>query len=171
MKKILSVVVVLFLSVTGFAFAEGKTDIQKIAVVHVQRILQDSPKVADVNKKLQDEFQPRQEALSELQKKVQDEVADLNKNASIMDDSDKTQAQEKIAKERQDFLDKANALQQDFNKAQTEFMKQIFEDLNGVITKLAKQDGYSVILDSQAVAFADPSLDITNDVLAAFNDS
>lgn len=170
MKKIVGFVCVLALSVASFSVAVAQGD-QKIAVVHVQRILQDAPKVAEVNKNLQTEFQPRQEALSELQESVQEEVADLNKNASIMDDDDKQSAQEKIAKDRANFLEKANALQEDFNKAQTGFMKEIFEDLNEVITKVANKNGYSVVLDSQAVAFADPSLDITSDVLSAFNDS
>lgn len=170
MKKLVAFVSVIVLSAAsvGVSFAQST---QKIAVVHVQRILQEAPKVAEINQKLKDEFQPRQDELAQVQQTVQEEVADLNKNETIMDENDIKVVQEKIAKERADFLQQANALQTDFNQAQTGFMKEVFEDLNGVITDLAKEKGFDVVLDSQAVAFADPSLDITSDVLTAFNNS
>ena len=174
MKKIIGAMFVVFLSMIGMSVAcaedmKNTQSVQKIAVVHVQRILQDAPKVAAVNKKLQDEFQPRQDKLSALQKEVQKEVDDLNKNAAIMKEADKIAAQDKANKDRTDFLTQANTLQTDFNKAQTAYMKDIFEALNKVLTAMAKKEGYTLILDSQAVAFADPSLDITSNVLAAFN--
>ena len=168
MNKIFTIVSFVILSVVGMSVAIA-AETPKIAVVHVQRILQDSPKVADVNKKLQDEFKPRQESLSRLQETVQAHVADLNKNESVMSDADKRVAQEKVADERADFLKKAGDLQQDFNTAQTGFMKEIFEALNKIISGIAKKDGYSLVLDSQAVAFADPTLDITSEVLSEFN--
>ena len=174
MKKIIGIIFAMFLSMIGMnvALAEDMKNtqgMQKIAVVHVQRILQDAPKVAAINKKLQDEFQPRQDKLSALQKDVQKEVDDLNKNSAVMKEADKIAAQDKANKDRTDFLAQANALQADFNKAQTAYMKDIFEALNKVLTAMAKEEGYTLILDSQAVAFADPKLDITSAVLAAFN--
>ena len=170
MKKLVAFVSVLVISAASVSVSFAQST-QKIAVVHVQRILQEAPKVAEINQKLKDEFQPRQDELAQVQQTVQEEVADLNKNATIMEEGGIKAAQEKIAKERADFLQEANTLQTEFNQAQTGFMKDVFEDLNVVITRLAKDKGYDVVLDSQAVAFADPTLDITNDVLAAFNNS
>jgi Skp family chaperone for outer membrane proteins len=69
MKKVLAIVGSILLISGTQAFAEKAASNQPvIAVVNVQQIFQSSPKIADLNKKLQGEFKGRQEKLIAAQK-------------------------------------------------------------------------------------------------------
>ena len=49
-------------------------------------------------------------------------------------------------------------------------MQNILGDLNGIVSKIAKNQSYSLVLDAQAVIFATDGNDITKDVAKQFND-
>ena len=48
-------------------------------------------------------------------------------------------------------------------------MQGILKDLNGIVTNIAKNQNYALVLDSQAVIYAADGNDITKDVASQFN--
>ena len=56
----------------------------KVAVVNVQQVLQQSPRVAELSKKLESEFKDRQTKIGDEQKALQDELDKFKKESPTM---------------------------------------------------------------------------------------
>lgn len=145
----------------------------KVGVVNVQQILQQSPKVAALSKKLESDFKARQTKIAAKQKSLQDELEQFKKDSADnknMSQKDRDAAQKKIAADRSDLVKDVVAYQQDLGKEQNKVMQGILNDLNGVVSSLAKEKGLSLVLDSQAVIFTEQKdNDLTKDVEKKFN--
>lgn len=141
----------------------------KIAVVNVQQILQQSARVTDLSKKLEDQFKPRQQKLSDQQKSLQDEVDKLKKDSSTMAQKERDSLQKKVESDRAALVKQVVSYQQDLNKEQNSIMQGLLGDLNGIVSGIAKKNSYNLVLDAQAVVYAPDSTDITKQVSDQFN--
>ncbi len=150
------------------AFAADAANM-KLAVVNVQQILQQSPRVADLSKKLEEQFKPRQQKLNDEQKSLQDQIDALKKDSSTMAAKDKDSLQKKVETDRAALVKQVVAYQQDLNKEQNQIMQGLLADLNSIVTGIAKKNSYNLVLDAQAVVYAPESTDITKQVSDQFN--
>lgn len=141
----------------------------KVAVVNVQQLLQQSPRVAELSKKLEDKFKGRQNKIGEEQKSLQEKLEKFKKESPTMAKKSKESEEKKLADDRADLVKKVVAYQQDLQKEQNKIMQDILKDLNDTVKKIAKKDSYALVLDSQAVIYAGDSSDITKEVEKAFN--
>jgi len=162
-SKIIAIVGSILLGVLPVYPAFAASDI-KVAVVNVQQILQQSSRVADLSKRLEDQFKPRQQKLSDDQKNLQDEVDKLKRDSSTMSQKDRDALQKKIEADRAVLVKQVVAYQQDLNKEQNRIMQGLLGDLNGIVTDLAKKNSFALVLDSQAVVYAADSTDVTKQV-------
>jgi outer membrane protein len=153
----------------GLSQAAVAADI-KVAVVNVQQVLQQSPRVAELSKKLEAQFKTRQTKIGDEQKALQDELDKFKKESPTMSAKDRTDTEKKISADREALVKKVVAYQQDLQKEQNKIMQNILGDLNGIVSDIAKKQAYSLVLDSQAVVFAADGNDITKDVEKQFND-
>lgn len=151
------------------SFAADATGTPRVAVVNVQQVLQQSPRVAELSKKLESQFKARQTKINDEQKSLQDELEKFKKESPTMSQSARDSMQKKIADERSDLVKQVVAYQQDLQKEQNKIMQGIMTDLNGIVSTIAKNQNYSLVLDSQAVIYATDGNDITKDVAKQFN--
>lgn len=155
---------------TGVALAADAAAPIKVGIVNVQQVLQQSPRVVALSKKLESQFKDRQTKINDEQKSLQDELDKFKKESSTMSDKDRDAAQKKIAADRSSLVKEAVTYQQDLQKEQNKIMQGILSDLNGIVSNIAKNQSFSLVLDSQAVIFAADGNDITKDVAKKFND-
>lgn len=145
------------------------TSTLRVAVVNVQQVLQQSPKVAEISKKLEKDFKDRQTQITEEQKNLQDDLDKFKKESPTMSQKDRDATQKKIATKRSELVKKVVAYQQDLQKEQNKAMQGILNNLNGIVSTIAKQQNYALVLDAQAVIFASDGNDITKEVSKQFN--
>lgn len=171
MKKVLALISsVLIVGATQvYAADSAPLGLSNIAVVNVQQVLQQSPKIADINKKLQDQFKARQQKLLAQQKSLQDEMDKFKQESPTMAAKDKDAMQKKISDDQAGLVKQVTAFQQDLNKEQNKQMQGVLGQLNSIISDLAKKSNYSLVLDSQAVIYAKDSSDITKQVAKSFD--
>lgn len=141
----------------------------RIAVVNVQQVFQQSPRVASLSKKLETEFKDRQDDLNKQQQAFQDASEKFKKEAPTMSQKDRDAATKKLTADRADLLKKVLAFQQDFQKEQTKITQGLFKDLDGIVSDIAKKQSYNLVLDAQPVLFAADREDITQQVSDQFN--
>ena len=151
------------------AVSVAQADVGKVAVVNVQQLMQQSPRVASLSKNLEAQFKARQSKIAAQQQALQDELEKFKKESPTMKQADRDAMQKKMASERADLVKQVVAYQQDVQKSQSQAMQSVMGDLNSVVSNIAKAQGYSIVLDSQAVLFSQGS-DITADVAKQFND-
>lgn len=179
MKKILAVGLMFCSVVSMNAFSASTSAVSadksisdvlsSVAVVNIQEIFQQSPRIADLNKKLQNQFKPRQDKLVAAQKSLQDELDQFKKESVTMSKKDKESMQKKIASDQDALSKDANAFQQDLGKEQKKILGNVQNDLNNIISAISKKNGYHLVLDAQAVVFASANNDITKDVMKEFD--
>lgn len=169
MKKILALVASVLLLGSTTVLAADTTSQPNIAIVNVQQLFQQSPKIAELNKKLQNQFKGRQEKLAAAQKDLQDELDKFKKDSSTMTQKDKDSLQKKIIDDQASLSKDYAAFQKDLNAEQNKVMKTVLAQLNEVIGSIAKKSNYTMVLDAQAVIYSGENADITKQVEKEFD--
>src|SRR5579862_4479836 len=117
MKKVLAMVSAILVVGGTSAYAADTTAKQpNVAVVNVQQLFQQSPKIANLNKQLQSKFKARQDKLVAAQKSLQDELDKFKKDSATMNEKDKTALQNKISDDQAALSKDAGVFQQDLSK-------------------------------------------------------
>ena len=150
----------------GLALASSAAQAaDKIAVVNVSNIFQQLPQRATVAKQLENEFKGRATDLQAQERAIQAQMQNLQRNGSTMKASERSSLEKDIMAKRQSFENKAQAFEQDNRRRQMEERNKILSSIQTAVKKVADDEGYDVVLDTNSVAYAANSKDITSDVL------
>lgn len=169
-KKIVSfvaAVAVTLLLCTGSAWAENTS----IAVLDMQKVVLNS----NYGKAAQIEIEQRVKELETTFKKDEADIAgmqaEFEKKSSVWSEEVKRDKALEIQKLRRDMRIKQDDANQELKQLQEKKLAPIFQELEGVVKKFAKDKGYQVILPGQAVLYAVEGVDITNEITQALNAS
>ena len=155
----------------GFAilsFSAGVLAENKIGFVNSQKILNDAPQAARAKKKIEKDFEKRDQDLQRIAKQLQGMQENLDKNAATMAESERRAKEREFADLNRDFQRKQREFREDLSQRQNEEMAAIFERVNKIIKQIAEADKYDVIL--QEAVYANPRIDITDKVMKALGD-
>ena len=161
-NHIRTVLAVLALSCLGFA-APGALAQSKVGFVNTERILRDAAPAMRAQKKIEAEFQKRDQELSrtaEQLKKMQDE---LEKNAVTMSESQRRAKERDFGELNRDFQRRQREFREDLNQRRNEELAQVVEQANRVIRRIAEQEKYDIVF--QDAVYASPAIDITDKVI------
>lgn len=162
LKKIL-VSGIALVTISCGALAEGK-----IGFVNSQKILNDAPQAAKAKKKIEKDFEKRDQELQRIAKQLQGLQENLDKNAVTMAESDRRNKEREFGDLNRDFQRKQREFREDLSQRQNEEMAAIFERVNKVIKQIAEAEKYDVIF--QEAVYASPRIDITDRVIKALGD-
>lgn len=137
----------------------------KIAIVNVSSIFQQLPQRATVAKQLENEFKSRATELQSQERDLQSKMQKLQRDGSTMKASDRTKMEKDIMAQRDAFSQKAQAFEQDNRRRQAEERNKLLSRIQDAVRAVAKDKGYDLVIDANAVAYADSSNDITAQVL------
>lgn len=137
----------------------------KIAVVNVSSIFQQSPQRAVVAKQLENEFKGRATELQSMERDLQTKMQRLQRDGSTMKASERSSLEKSVMAQRETFSTKAQAFEQDNRRRQTEERNKILSRIQDSVKSVATKEGYDVVIDANAVAYASNAKDITADVL------
>ncbi|MBI5921215.1 MAG: OmpH family outer membrane protein [Betaproteobacteria bacterium] len=137
----------------------------KIGFVNSQRILNDAPQAAKAKKKLEKEFEKRDQELVKLSKQLQTTQESLEKNSVAMPESERRTKEREFNELNRDFLRKQREFKEDLNLRQNEEMAAIYERVNKVIKGIAEAEKYDIIF--QEAVYANQRIDLTDKVIKA----
>jgi outer membrane protein len=137
----------------------------KIAVVNVQSIFQQMPARDAVAKQLENEFKGRATQLQAQERDLQTKMQKLQRDGSTMKASDRSKLEKDVMAQRETFSTKAQAFEQDNRRRQAEERNKILSRIQDAVKTVASKEGYDVVIDANAVAYANSDKDITADVL------
>ena len=137
----------------------------KFGFVNTERILRDAAPAVKAQKKIEAEFQTRDQELAraaEQLKKMQDE---LEKNSVTMSETQRRAKEREFGDLNRDFQRRQREFREDLNQRRNEELAQVVEQANRVIRQIAEQEKYDIIF--QDAVFANPRIDITDKVIKA----
>ena len=141
----------------------------KIGVINTDRILRESTPAKDAAKKIEQEFQTRDAAIARQDRELRDLSAKLDREGVTMSQADRTALQRDVETRSRDLERTRRQLAEDLKARQFDEMGKIKERLDAVLTKLAKEQGYDLIL--QDGLFVRRSVDVTDAVIKALEAS
>ncbi len=141
----------------------------KVAVVDIQRAVMETEDGLRAQAQLKKYFDRRQAELNGRQEELLKKKDDLEKQSKLL-------SKEALARAMDDWQRQMAELQQVFQsyngelgKKQNEITAPIYARVSGYLRKIAKKDGYDVILDRQAVPYVRSELDLTDLVISMYN--
>ena len=140
----------------------------KIGFVNSQRVLNDAPQATKAKKKIEKEFEKRDQELQKVAKQLQTLQESMEKNSVTMSESDRRNKEREFSDLNRDFQRKQREFREDLNLRQNEEMAAIFERVNKVIKSIAESDKYDIIF--QEAVYASPRIDLTDRVIKALGD-
>ena len=141
----------------------------KMAVVSLEQILQNSKYAESLNADLRKQFQPRQSAMNDAQRKLQDEVDQYTFNSFSMTPDDRTKLQSTIQADKTALDKMAAEFQKDYATAQAQAQGQFLKKLSDVINKIGASEHYDIIERAANILYINGSVDITKQVTDQMN--
>lgn len=150
------------------AVSDARAD-TKIGVVNVQYAISQTEDGIRATNTLKKAFDKKQQDLDGRQAELEKMKGDIQKQTSILSREALTRRMEDWQKRMVDlqtvFVDHNKELQ----KKQSELMAPIMKKMVGSISRIAKKNGYDVIVDAQAALYARQDLDLTDQVIQQYN--
>jgi len=141
----------------------------KIGFVNGQRVINESPQAARAKKKLEKEFEKRDQDLQRLGKQLQSMQEGLEKNAVTMSEADRRNKEREFNDLNREFQRRQREFREDLNLRQNEEMSAIYERVNKVIKQVAESEKYDLILQEAVVV--SNRIDLTDKVIKALQES
>jgi outer membrane protein len=162
MKKL--VVALSVLMMAAAAKAESK-----IGFVDMQKAIQSSSAGKKAKTELEAEFNKKKKELEKKEADLKKMGEDLEKKKSVLSEEALGKKQAEFQEEMLKYRDVVGKSQMEIQKKERELTAPILEKMKKVIAKLAKDKGYSMVLENnQGVLFATPDSDLTEDVIKAY---
>ena len=142
----------------------------KIAVVDTAQAIQQSMEATAFAKKLEQRLKPQSDEL----KKLQDEIATLEKNIAdegdVMSDSDKRTIAQDIESKRIDLEFGAKKFQKELQDRQNELLQEMVPKVRVIVNDLVQVERYDFVFERGNVGYVNPRHDITAKVTEKLNE-
>ena len=137
----------------------------KLGFVNTERILRDAAPAMAAQRKIEAEFQKRDQELAKIAEQLKRMQDDLDKNSVTMGEAQRRNREREFADLNRDFQRKQREFREDLNQRRNEELAQVVELANRVIRQIAEQEKFDIIF--QDAVFASPRIDITDKVIRA----
>ncbi len=162
-KILVTTLVIGLIAPISVTFAEGQ---QKVGYVNLTRVFFEYEKSKELKKSLEDKAKLKDSE----RKRMVDDIKRLKDEAELLSDKAKSEKDPVID-------DKIRTLQEFDTKTKEEIAKEgssssgeVLDDIEGVINDYAKKQGYSMIIDSEALLYGDDAGNLTDPVIKLLND-
>ena len=163
--SIITAVAALFIS--GQVFAQDT----KIGVVDMQKALQTVEAGKNAKATLEKEFNAKKKQLQTEEASIKKLGEEYKKQSLVMNDEAKAKKQNELQERYMKFQELTARSQTEIQQKEQELTRPIITRLRTIISDIAKQKGYAVVLEKNenTVLFSQDKDDLTGEVVTAFN--
>lgn len=147
--------------------ASAQAQDSKIGFVSTERIFREAMPAKAAQAKIEQEFSKRDRELQDMAARLKTMSERLDKDASVLSDSDRMRRQRELTDLDKDFQRKQREFREDLNQRRNEELAVVLERTNKVIKQIADAERYDIVF--QEAVYASPRIDITDKVLKALN--
>ena len=163
---------IVFFSINKFCFATTVTPPTstsehvtfKIGVINTKE-LENCLYAKDIQKKLEKEFNPRKDTFEDKQKELQSKGGLLQRDRAILSEKERISKERELTKLQQETQHMLETLDAEFKSRRQEELIAFNKAVDDIVTKLAVNEKYDLILPDQVVMFSKEALDCTAKVV------
>lgn len=159
-KYILSILVVLASLWSVGASAQSL----KVGYIDTAKVLSDAPQADVARKKLEDEFNPRDQEIVKLQKKLKQLKEKQERDAKLMTQSESIKLERNIVSLKRDIKRAKEEFNEDFNLRRNEELAKLHKLISKTTIQTAEELKYDIIL-SDNVLYINKRVDITDIII------
>ncbi|HWV91777.1 MAG TPA: OmpH family outer membrane protein, partial [Burkholderiales bacterium] len=134
--------------------------------VNTERILRDAVPAQRAQKKIEAEFQKRDQELARIADQLKRMQEDLEKNAMTLGETQRRAKEREFGDLNREFQRKQREFREDLNQRRNQELAQVVEQANRVIRQIAEQEKFDIIFQEMP-AYVSPRIDITDRVIKA----
>ncbi|WP_324756608.1 OmpH/Skp family outer membrane protein [Sphingobacterium thalpophilum] len=128
----------------------------------------------DIKSKLEGKVKKAQADLQSKSTAFQREVAEYQKNAATMSAADRQATEQKLARKQDELARLDQTASSSIAKDESDEFNNVYNKITEFLKKHATENGYKLVLTysktNPTVLYADPSLEITNEVIKQLNE-
>jgi len=152
-----------------YAFPAHARAEQKIAYVDLQRALNEIEEGKAAKANLKREFDQKQKMLDEKKAEFDKLRGEFEKQAMVMSEQARKDRQSELERKGGELQGFFVQLQKDLSEREREATRGIFDKMHAIVREIADAEGVSMVIQAEALVYATPSLDITNELVRKYN--
>ncbi len=135
------------------------------AVIDMKRVFTEAPQIKTINETLKSKFSDRKNAIIKSNTTLQADIKKLERDKAVLSAKDLQVLNAKVEKEGTELREAQMGFQQALFAAQNDAMKTFMDKVGVVVSGIAKDKHYDLVMPKNDLLYADDKLDITNVVL------
>ena len=157
-------------SVLGVARA-ARADL-RVAVVDMQRALNDCEAGKKAKEQVRAKFEKSQEQLKRQQEELERLKGDYDKKALVLKDEERRTLEKDLETRTLEYKRKYEDFQRELKQTDAELTSSIVEELYDVVRDYGQKNGYLLVLEaSSGVLYSDKAVDVTDEIVRLHNAS
>lgn len=141
----------------------------RVALIRMQDAIKDTKDGKKAEATLKKDIEERQKKLQGDGQKIQHAMEELRKQGMVMDEKSRAEKEAAIQKQVMAFEESKMRMQQEFQKRDQEISGPIIKKLREIVAQLSKEKGYTLVIDTGSVIYADAQDDITDEVIKRYD--
>jgi outer membrane protein len=153
------------------AYSVARAEELKVGVVDMQKAIQSVDAGKKAKGQLEKEFNSRKKELQAEEAAIKKMGEEFRKQSLVLTDEARAKKQAELQERIMKFQELTARSQQEIGQKEQELTQPIVTGIRKIISDLARQKGYSVILEKNenTVLFSLDKDDLTNEVVSAYN--
>jgi outer membrane protein len=152
-----------------FVFSQIAPAQSKVAVVDLRRAVFECAEIKKADAEMPARFKTRQDAVDKLQK----DIAAIQQQLQASNNKLTPQAENDLnlqgQKKQRDLQRLSDDLQAEAQAYRDDVLEKSSKKMADVVKKLAEEKGYDVVVNSSTALYWKPAMEITNDVIVAYD--
>ena len=142
----------------------------KIGYVDLQKVFQNYKKVKESEEIFRKEVMKEQKRIDNLKKKIDDMQDEFKKKKDILSPEKRREKEMEIMNKIKELSEIIREVNQKLDRRMKELRKARLDEILSVIKEFGKKNKYNIIIDSNAVIYADKGIDITDQIIKILNE-
>ncbi len=152
-----------------FAITGAATAQTKVAIVNLQKAVLESDEIKKADADMQAKYKPRQDAAQKIQQELQVIQQQLQNGAGKLTQQAELDLQATGQRRQRELQHLSEDLQNDVTAERNDILQKASAKMQDVVKKVAEEKGYDMVVDTQVTIYFKAPMEITADVLAAYN--
>lgn len=166
MRNLSIILTAMLMALPGLALAE-----KKIAFVNPMQAISESEEVQASQLEMQSDMGDEREKLQTLQREIQQIQQKLQKESMTLSDKEKQNLQDERESKMIEARQLSKLVQKRMQGEQQEIVEKMRPKVMKAVEEIANEEGYDVVLNIQAIMYAQDGMDITEQVVQKLNES
>lgn len=141
-------------------------DSVKIGVIDTMRLSSEYSKITGLDEKLQSRLSASRKELEDMAKTIEEEDKKLKANEVMMTESKSKKAKESLVEKYKLYREKEATLNKELQSMRNQELTIFRDAVRDVTSKFAKDEKYTLIMQSDGIVYSDDSYDITDQITA-----